>query len=508
MSKQAVETAPKAKKPSGLDLRFHVSERGSTVGQEIKAGFSAFCIATCAVLMNTQIIGSAYGNYAGAYLATALIAFIGSLLLGIICNMPVQQSANLGLASVMITMLGTDTGLTYANLMLVCFVGALAYLAVMLTPLKKVLLDAIPSGVLKALPAGIGGYVVLTALQNSGILTADGALATASSFSKLKAFYFWLMLAGLAVYVLVRGLGRKGNLGFTFWMLIAAMWVCGILFFMETFIGGQTATTLVYERVNLIFATDGADPYNIVTGFQSLQIGKLFTEGLDFTAYTEAGGNVVTFFLKGVLTFLFLGLYTNVGVVRAVEETSDNVYDAAAEQKALTVSAAMNVVAPLLGAAPSSLAVQSTVASEDGARTGLSSLAAAVGYLITLFTWAFYALFATTTNGVGMWISETETKLTAYVQDGFAFADFIMVIAGAAMIKSALHCDTKNKEEFVPFAITLVCTALLGNVALGVALGVVAYIVLKVTARQWKELNKALLPVGAVLLLYAILALA
>ena len=73
--------------------------------------------------MNTQIIGQAYGNYAGSYLAVTLICLAGTLLLGILCNLPLAQTANMGLSAVLISMLGTDTGLTYANLMAVTFVA-------------------------------------------------------------------------------------------------------------------------------------------------------------------------------------------------------------------------------------------------------------------------------------------------------------------------------------------------------------------------------------------------
>ena len=137
-----------AKKRSGLsralDRVFHFTERGSSLGSEIGAGAGTFFIAVCALVMNTQIIGEAYGNYAGAYLAVTLISLAGTLLLGLVCNLPLAQTANMGLSAVLISMLGTDTGLTYANLMAVTFVAAAVYLLVTLSPLKKALVDALP----------------------------------------------------------------------------------------------------------------------------------------------------------------------------------------------------------------------------------------------------------------------------------------------------------------------------------------------------------------------------
>ena len=159
-----------------LDSWFKISERSSTVGSEIKAGLGAFCIAVCALLVNAQVIGTTYGNYAGAYLAVSFIAFAGTLLLGVLCNLPMLQTANMGISSVLISMMGSNTGLTYANLMFVTFIAAIIYLIIVVTPLKKVFIDALPEGVKKAMPVAIGLYVIYTALKNCGLLTDAGTI--------------------------------------------------------------------------------------------------------------------------------------------------------------------------------------------------------------------------------------------------------------------------------------------------------------------------------------------
>lgn len=500
-----------AKKRSGLsralDRVFHFTERGSSLGSEIGAGAGTFFIAVCALVMNTQIIGEAYGNYAGAYLAVTLISLAGTLLLGLVCNLPLAQTANMGLSAVLISMLGTDTGLTYANLMAVTFVAAAVYLLVTLSPLKKALVDALPDGVKKALPVGVGLYVACTALKNTGILNAQGGVTHASELTKLNTYYFWLMIAGTLVYILFKALYRKKPATATFGILIALMWIGGIVFFMDKFVGGQTAATVVYERLNLVVATDGASPYNLAAGLQSLRLGELFTQGFDFSAYT---GSTPLLFVQGVLTFLFLGLYTNLANARAAAMAGgydDEPYARKAESRALAVSAAMNVAAPILGASPTSIGAQSAVGTNDGARTGLASVVTAVGFLIAAFSWIFIMFFATGTNGVGMWIESTEIKLAAYVQDTFVFADLIMVLVGASMLKGIRNVDTARLAEMLPFAATVIGAGVLGNIALGVALGCVSYVICKAVGRERRELSAPSIALGAVMLAFAVLAL-
>ena len=500
-----------AQKQSGLsralDKVFHFTERGSSLGGEIGAGAGTFFIAVCALIMNTQIIGGAYGNYAGSYLAVTLVCFVGTLLLGIFCNLPLAQTANMGLSAVLISMLGVDTGLTYANLMAVTFVAAIIYLLVVLTPARGLLVNALPDGVKKALPVGVGLYVAYTALQNAGLINAQGVLTHASDLTKLDTYYFWLMVAAVLIFVLFKAFRRKKSATATFGILIALMWVGGIVFFMEQFIGGQTAATVVYQRLNLVVATDGASPYNLAVGLQSLHLGEVFSKGFDFSAYT---GSTPLLFIQGVLTFLFMGLYTNLGNARATSVVGgyeEELYAQKAESKALAVSAAMNVAAPILGASPTAIGTQSAVGTNDGGKSGLASVVTALGFLIAVFSWIFILFFATGTNGVGMWIESTEVKLAAYVQDTFVFADLIMALLGASMLKGIKKVDTGTLTEMLPFAATVIGAGVLGNIALGVALGCVSYVVCKAAGRERKELTAPSIALGAVMLVFTVLTL-
>lgn len=130
-----------------------------------------------------------------------------------------------------------------------------------------------------------------------------------------------------------------------------------------------------------------------------------------------------------------------------------------------------------------------------------------MGYLIAIFSWVFIMFFATGTNGVGMWIEETETKLAAYVQDTFVFADLIMVLAGASMLKGIRKLDVSKLAEFLPFAATVVAAALLGNIALGVALGCVAYTICKAVGKDRKELSTSSIILAVVMLVFTIVTL-
>ena len=488
---------------AALDKFFHFTERGSSFKKEIGAGCIAFFVAVCALVMNAQIIGNVYGNYAGSYLAATILCFAGSLLLGILCNLPLVQTANMALSTAVISMLTANVGITYWNLMAISLVGAIAYLLIALTPLKKFFIDALPEGVRKALPVGLGLYTILIALKNAGIVGENG-LVTASSQMTLSRFYFWIMICATVLYVVFKALKKDNALLKVFGLMIGAMWIFGIVFYMDQFIGGQTAATVVYHRLNLVVATDGASPYNIGAGFAGLQFGKVFTEGFNFSGYN---GNAFLLFVQGILSFTFLGLYTNTAAVDAAAVTGEFEIDPSAEKKAAVIGAALNVAAPIFGAPATSIGAESSAAAEDGGKTGLASVIASIGFLIASFTWLFIMFFATGTNGAGMWINDTEVKLATYVNDTFAFADLIMVLVGAAMLKGIAKVDWKKIKEVMPFIATIIGIAAIGNLALGVALGVIVYAILHFISADRKEKAVATAILCAVMLLFAGLTL-
>lgn len=476
---------------SALDNKFLMTERGSSVSQEVIAGIGAFLIAVCALLVNTQLIGTYYGNYAGAYLAFALMAIIGTVLIAVLSNKPVLMTANICMSSLIVTYMGSNSGLTYPNVLVVIFFAGLLSLVITLTPLRKVFIEGIPDGVKKALPVGVGLYVMGTALKSSGIITTFGEMANTSELETLPKLVFWIMIAAIALVVVYLGFGRKNPLGSTYLMMVASMWAIGIIFFMEYFVGGQTATTLVYERVNLIVATDGASPYNILNGITALNIGQLFSMGFDFSAYSEAGGNVAKFVIQSVLTFLFFGMYTNLGNYEGALEAGDmeDNEDDKCNKNLLVVGSALATLSPIFGVAPVTVGAESSVQTKDGGKTGLSSIVCGIGFIIAAFSWVFFALTATSTNGVGMWINETEIKLAAYVKDSFQFADIIMVFAGATMLKAFRKVDFGKLEEIVPFAITIAATVFAGNIVCGIAFGSMAAVIIKLISSDRKNLS-------------------
>jgi|GEM_PF-363389 len=499
---KVIKVKKNSKVSMALDKYFHFSDRGSTLSREVKAGLSVFFISVCALFMNIQIVAEGFSDnvpYSGLYLGATIVAFAGTLLLGIVCNLPLVQTASLSMSTVMISTLGAESGLTYANLLAVTFIAALVYLVVMIIPaLRKFVFHLIPNSVRTALPVAMGFYIAFIALGKMGIIDglslasiSDEALggATIAPYMRL------CVIAGLIGFALV--LFNKKRKSET--PVFSGFLTGTLIFFLIAAVVGGIAFTYVYTQ-NRIWVGINPDPlgemYTIGRGLKELQLGTLFTEGFDFTAFTNAGGNVIWLFVHSILMFLFLGMYESEASVQGADLNGAILKEDEYEETAgkfLTVNAITNVLAPIVGAAPVSVGKQSAVAAADGGKTGLSSIVCAAGYLISMFTWLSFVIFATYTKSVPEY-GHAGFVFPNVIYATFQIADAVMLVMGLMMINGFRKLKNMEFGETVPFAATIVMTVFTQNIAYGVAAGVIVSVFLTLVSFKKEEIKSIKIP--------------
>ena len=516
MSEMKEMQAAAGKKQNGLaqalDNYFHFTRRGSSAGREVKAGLSVFFISVCALFMNIQILIEAFSDdipYCGLYLGATLAAFAGTLIIGVLTNLPLVQTASLSLSTVMISTIGAGSGLTYANLMAVTFVAAVVYLVVMAVPaLRRFVYRLLPDSVRKALPAAMGLYIALTALEKMG-LTENGALASltdkALGGATIAPYMMLCVIAGLIGFALVLFFRkRKADTP----VFSGFLWATLIFFLIAAVIGG-IAFNYVYTQ-NRIWVGVNPDPlgemYTIGLGISELQLGTLFTEGFDFSAYTAAGGNVALLFVQSILLFVFMGMYESEAAVQGADLNGkiieDGTYEKAAG-RALLANAVTNVIASIAGSAPLSVGKQSAAATADGGKTGLTSVVCALGYLVSMFTWLPFVIFATYTASVPEY-GHAGFVFPNVIYATFQIADAVMLVLGLVMLKAFKNVE---KSELVPFAATVVMTGAAGNILYGAAAGVIVSVFLALASLKKDEIKAVKAP-GYVMAVIGIVILA
>ena len=197
-----------------MERFFHYKERQGTLGGEITAGILIGILSVCGMFMNMQLLAKMQitGAYqttgiseaaangeilAGFYFISMLIAFVSSLAIGLIARLPLVQVSSLGLGTVLISLVGSTGGLTYYNLLAICFLASIVNTVILSVPgLWQKLLNAIPNPVVKAFPAAVGMLIMWTAVQLTGVFSVGASQISTYGIGTVLPGYVELVRTG------------------------------------------------------------------------------------------------------------------------------------------------------------------------------------------------------------------------------------------------------------------------------------------------------------------------
>ncbi|GMA40877.1 hypothetical protein GCM10025883_29220 [Mobilicoccus caccae] len=178
----------------GLDRYFKISERGSTVGREVRGGFATFFTMAYIVVLNPLIIGTVPDgsgqflgggtepNLAMVAAGTALIAGLMSMLMGVFANYPLALAAGLGLNAFVAYSIASLPNMTWADAMGLVVMEGIVILLLVLTGFRRAVFHAIPAQLKTAISVGIGLFITLVGLVDAGIVRrAAGAPCNSAS---------------------------------------------------------------------------------------------------------------------------------------------------------------------------------------------------------------------------------------------------------------------------------------------------------------------------------------
>ena len=501
--------------PSGLSLAlnryFHHLDRGGTLGGEILAGISMFLLAVCVIFMNMQLVADTIGLngqlvnapgvqsnidaahlYTDLYVGSLLVAIIGSLLMGIVAKLPFTQVSLLCLMGGLMNKVLIESGLTWENLLFINLIAGVIYGVVCFIPkLRQWIWEGIPSAVRRALPAALGLTVAWYALGQTGIFARSpetGAIV-GLALSGMRELKLWGLI-GAAVaaglYLLMSLLKRKHKV---FWSLLGGTAVfAGAMLLLNGADTSNTESFINFGRIWLIAGSQAspttpfADSYltyamdSILAVFSNM--GKVFSVGADFSAYS---GSTVLTVIGGVMMYVLTGI---LGTQAALGAVQDDMAEQKTADKALICNALTNVIAPFFGAAGVGCGITSVSAAKDHGKSGIASIVACIGFVISLFVMAFPALLATETYGV---ISMNQWNYFAYGNGGlvylmegavFTVADIVLVCVGLSMAGCLKQLQWKSIGQWIPGVVTVLAAVLTSSLVAGAFCGSIASIVL------------------------------
>ena len=449
-----------------MDRFFHVTERGSTIRTEIMAGLTTF-MAMAYILMVNAGMFSELGtvSYGAIYIATAISAIIGTVLIGLLANLPLAQASGMGLNAFFVYTVCFGFGLSYANALVLVLCDGLVFVLLTVTGLRKMIFDAIPVAVKTAISAGIGLFIAFIGMQNAGIVVDNGAtLVNLRSFNLLGGAVTWAdlfpaLITILAVFA-IAAMSHRHVKGAVLWGLLGG----AVLYYA---VGLLTVPGFYDTAVAPNLSTNFFGAFH---DFGTQAFLKVFTEGFDFSAYIAAHGMVdfVIMFLTTMLAFCMVDMFDTLGTLFgacSVGGLLTKEGDVPNMNRAMLADSIATCCGAVCGTSTVTTYVESSSGVAEGGRTGLASMATA----------AFFS--------IAMFLAPVAQLIPPYA------CAAALIYVGVLMMGNVKNVDWSDASAAVPAFLTIAFMPLTYNISYGIAFGLIGYVFVKLFSGKAKEIN-------------------
>ena len=457
------------KKTSFFDRKFRITEKGSSIKTEIIAGLTTFLAMAYILVVNSGMfanLGSV--SFDAMYVTTALSAVIGTVLIGLMANLPLAQAPGMGLNAFFVYTVCFTLGFTYANALVFVLLDGLIFVILTVTGLRKIIFEAIPSAVKAAIPAGIGLFIAFLGLQDAKLVIPDASTGVTLASFNLFNGTTWDKVMPLIVAVisilLIAVLSHKKVKGSILWGILGGTALYYLL--------GLTVPGF-YNNFGDTFSFNPLKPF---AAFGTETFGKVFTQGFDFSAYLAKDGNsvggLVILFITTALAFCMVDMFDTMGTLygacrggNLLVEGKNGELEVPDMNKAMLADAVATCTGAVLGTSTVTTFVESSAGVAAGGKTGFTSLITAAAFLLALF----FAPLA---------------KLIPAYAYGAA-----LVYVGVLMMGSVKDIDWSDVSVSVPAFLTMAMMPFTYNISYGIAFGLISYLVIKLFSGKVKEIK-------------------
>ena len=395
-----------------MDKFFKITERGSTVKTEVVAGITTFMAMAYILMVNSSMFAElGTVSYNAIYIATAISAVIGTVLIGLLANLPLAQASGMGLNAFFVYTVCFGLGLSYANALVLVLFDGIVFIILTVTGLRTKIFRAIPDSVRMAIPAGIGLFIAYIGLQNADLIVSDESTCSAlASFNIFNGSATWAGIMPLIVTILallaIAVMSAKNVKGAIIWGILGGAVLYYILgFTIPGFYDGFT------DGLNL-------NPLSAFAEFGTQSFGKVFTEGFDFSAYLadHSTAALIVLIVTTALAFCLVDMFDTLGTLygacargNMLTETGD----VPNMEKAMLADAIATTTGAVCGTSTVTTFVESSAGVAEGGRTGLTSMVTAGLFVIAMFLSPIAVLIPSCATAAALHLPRRTTTLIA-----------------------------------------------------------------------------------------------
>ncbi|HET7142071.1 MAG TPA: NCS2 family permease, partial [Candidatus Limnocylindria bacterium] len=333
---------------------FHLRERGTTVGTEVKAGITTFMVMVYIVAVNPGILSAAGIDPGAAAAATALTAGVMTILMGLIGNYPIAIAAGLGINGIVAFGLVLGSGLTLAGAMGVIVMEGIIVTVLVLVGLREAVMNAVPLALKRAIAVGIGLFIMFIGFVDGGLIrqpAGDGPVPVEFIFPNSPAA--WVTLIGLAITIIL---------------------------FVRKVPAALLISIVVTSVIALILGVSKAPPdFSVVPDFSTIgkfDLGNVFSQlGLVAAILT-------------IFTIMLADFFDTMGTATAITEQAGLTTpegEVPGIGRVLLVDSIAAAAGGAAGISSNTSYIESAAGVAEGGRTGLTSVVVGILFLLMVF---------------------------------------------------------------------------------------------------------------------------
>ena len=438
-----------------LEKVFKLSENKTDAKTEILAGITTFMTMAYILAVNPSIL-SATGMDSGAvFTATALAAFIGTLLMAIFANYPFALAPGMGLNAYFAYTVVLGMGYIWEYALTAVFAEGIIFILLSATNVREAIFNAIPQNLKAAVSVGIGLFIAFIGLQNAKIVIGGSTL---------------LQLFSVDKYNEVNGVSASFNdVGITVLLAIIGIIVTGILV-VKNIKGNILWGILITWLLGIICQFTGLYVPNADLGFYSLLPN--FSNGLSIPSLSpifcklDFSGIFSLNFIVILFAFLFVDLFDTIGTLIGVSAKADMLDENGKLPRikgALMADAVATTVGAVIGTSTTTTFVESASGVSEGGRTGLTSVTTAILFGLSLFLSPIFLAIPS-----------------------FATAP-ALIIVGLYMLTNVMNIDFSDMSEAIPCYICIIAMPFFYSISEGISMGIIAYVAFNLITGKAKE---------------------
>ena len=434
---------------------FRLRENNTTIRIEVLAGITSFLACMYIIVVNPAILKDAGMPFSAVLTATVLVCFFSSIAMGLYANNPIIVAPGMGINAFFTYTAVIGMGMSWQAALGTVFWSGVIIMLLSFSNIRVHILKAVPHSVRMGLASGIGLFIALIGLENSGFIIANKAtLISKAPLNAMTATF----LIGLAVTIIlvIKKVPASLILGIIFTTILAIP--IGRLWGDASAVNFGTPTLVTF---NGIFAQPDF----------SLFMSMDFIGALKFSA------------IGVIFTFVFVDMFDSISTFMGIAEAG-NLLDKDGQprnvKQSLIADGFSSVISGVFGTSAGTAYIESATGIREGGRTGLTAVVGGVFFFPCMF---FSPLLS--------FISAIATAP-------------ILIIVGALFMIPMTRLDWTDFEISFPAFIAMIMIPFTFSINEGIVFGLISYTIIKLVLRKYKELTPTLIILDIISIIFLI----